>query len=44
MTKDIALGKQAPDFVLNDLSGRPVRLSDYHGRKNLILAFLRGFM
>jgi len=26
------VGKPAPDFSLNDLSGRPVKLSDYRGR------------
>jgi peroxiredoxin len=44
MKIDIALGKQAPDFVLNDLTGKSVRLSDYRGKKHLVLAFLRGFM
>ncbi|MBN1304424.1 MAG: redoxin domain-containing protein [Anaerolineales bacterium] len=32
----------APDFELNDVHGRSVRLSDFRGR-NVILAFLRGF-
>jgi len=44
MDSDVAVGKPAPDFVLNDLAGKPVRLSDYTGKKHLVLAFLRGFM
>lgn len=34
----------APDFELPDFDGRPVRLSDFNGQKNLVLVFLRGFM
>lgn len=34
----------APDFELPDFNGSPVRLSDFRGQKNVILAFLRGFM
>ena len=40
---DMALGKHAPDFVINDFNGQPVRLSDYRGKKHVVLAFLRGF-
>jgi peroxiredoxin len=36
--------KTAPDFTLADIEGRPVRLSDYQGRKHVILVFNRGFM
>ncbi len=32
----------APDFALNDLHGNPVHLSDYLGRKHVILVFTRG--
>ncbi len=38
-----AIGKTAPDFSLNDSEGRTVRLSDYRGRKNVVLVFNRGF-
>jgi len=32
----------APDFVLSDVNGRPVRLSDYRRRKAVVLVFNRG--
>jgi peroxiredoxin len=37
LTADIA-----PDFVLRDIEGREVRLSDFKGKKNIILVFNRG--
>jgi peroxiredoxin (alkyl hydroperoxide reductase subunit C) len=40
---DIAVGKQAPDFVINNFNGQPVSLADYRGKKHVVLAFLRGF-
>jgi peroxiredoxin len=43
MMTDIALGKQAPEFSINDFNGQPVRLSDYRGKRHVVLAFLRGF-
>lgn len=30
------LGEEAPDFVLDDLGGKPVRLSDFRGRPVLV--------
>lgn len=33
----------APDFALEDLTGQVVRLSDYRGRKHVVLVFNRGF-
>ena len=37
-------GQLAPDFELEDINGRIVRLSSYRGEKVVLLAFLRGFM
>jgi peroxiredoxin len=33
----------APDFKVNDSEGRTFRLSDYKGKKNILLVFNRGF-
>ena len=35
----ILTGKQAPDFSLTLLDGRSVRLSDFRGKKNVVMAF-----
>jgi thioredoxin-dependent peroxiredoxin len=32
-------GDQAPDFALQDQNGHQVKLSDYRGKKNVVLAF-----
>jgi peroxiredoxin len=37
-------GQPAPDFELKDTTGKIFHLSDYLGKKIVILAFLRGFM
>ena len=34
----------APDFELTDTAGQMVRLSDYRGKKHVVLVFNRGFM
>jgi len=39
----VSLNQAAPGFSLPDFSGRTVRLSDYHGQKNVLLVFNRGF-
>ena len=39
----VALNQQAPDFILPDYSGRPVSLSDFRDRKNVLLVFNRTF-
>jgi thiol-disulfide isomerase/thioredoxin len=33
------IGSRAPDFTLNALDGRPVRLSDYRNQKTVVLSF-----
>lgn len=33
----------APDFELTDTNGNTVHLSDYRGKKFVVLSFLRGF-
>jgi peroxiredoxin len=37
-------GETAPDFELTDTDGALIRLSDFRGKKPVVLAFLRGFM
>ena len=32
-------GDPAPDFALTDTNGQTVRLSDFRGKKNVVLAF-----
>ena len=38
-TKGVRVGDQAPDFTLPSQSGTPVRLSDYRGRRVVVLYF-----
>lgn len=35
----LEVGAQAPDFTLKDQNNQPVSLSDYRGRKNVLLIF-----
>ena len=35
----VQFGDTAPDFELRDQTGQPVKLSDYHGKKNVVLVF-----
>jgi cytochrome oxidase Cu insertion factor (SCO1/SenC/PrrC family) len=35
----LKVGMAAPDFTLNDTNGQPVRLGDFRGKKNVVLAF-----
>ena len=40
----IRVDQEAPDFELEDLNGRVVKLSDFRGKKNVLLVLNRGFM
>ncbi len=35
----VSVGQMAPDFTLKSHDGRTVRLSDYRGKRNVVLAF-----
>ncbi len=39
----VDLNQPAPDFSLEDFSGKTVKLSDYQGIANILLVFNRGF-
>ena len=35
----LKVGDEAPDFTLPDTANKPVKLSDFKGKKNVVLAF-----
>jgi peroxiredoxin len=39
----VELNIQAPDFTLNDFSGKSVSLSYYKNKNNVMVVFNRGF-
>jgi thioredoxin-dependent peroxiredoxin len=43
MKNEIKLGSKAKDFELTDVDGNKIKLSDYRGKKNVVLVFNRGF-
>ncbi len=38
----IKIGEPAPDFTLQNHNGKNISLSDYRGKKNVVLVFYRG--
>ena len=40
----VSLNSPAPGFTLNDFNGNKISLSDFAGKKNVVLVFNRGFM
>jgi peroxiredoxin len=40
----VELNTRAPDFTLPDFNGNNVSLSDFTGRKYVLVVFNRGFM
>ena len=36
---NLKVGDQAPDFTLPDTDNKPVKLSDFRGKKAVVLAF-----
>jgi peroxiredoxin len=41
---EVKIDSVAPDFTLQDTQGRMVSLSDYRGKKHVLLVFNRGFV
>ncbi|MCP5096609.1 MAG: redoxin domain-containing protein [Chloroflexi bacterium] len=40
----VQLNTPAPDFTLEDFNQNTIQLSDFKGKKNVLLVFNRGFM
>ncbi len=40
----VELNVPAPDFTLQDFSGKTVRLSDFRDQSHIVLIFNRGFV
>ena len=41
--KRIKVGQSAPDFTLEDMDGKSITLSDFRGKKTVVLVFYRGY-
>jgi cytochrome oxidase Cu insertion factor (SCO1/SenC/PrrC family) len=39
----IKVGQPAPDFTLEDADGKSVTLSEFRGKKSVVLVFYRGY-
>jgi cytochrome oxidase Cu insertion factor (SCO1/SenC/PrrC family) len=38
----VKVGQSAPEFTLEDMTGKRISLSDFRGKKNVVLVFYRG--
>ena len=38
----VKVGNRAPDFTLEDMNGKRISLSEFRGRKKVVLVFYRG--
>jgi cytochrome oxidase Cu insertion factor (SCO1/SenC/PrrC family) len=39
----VKVGQPAPDFTLEDMNGKEITLSDFRGKKSVVLVFYRGY-
>jgi len=39
----VKVGQPAPDFSLEGTDGKPIVLSEYRGKKSVVLVFYRGY-
>ncbi len=39
----VKVGGKAPEFSLDDMEGRTVSLSEFRGKKHVVLVFYRGY-
>ena len=39
----VKVGQPAPDFTLEDIDGKNISLSDFRGKKTVVLVFYRGY-
>jgi len=39
----VKIGEKAPDFTLEDADGKSISLSDFRGKKSVVLVFYRGY-
>ena len=40
----VEVNKQAPDFAMDDFTGKEFKLSDYRGKSNVLIVLNRGFV
>ena len=38
----VKVGEKVPDFTLENMDGKRISLSDFRGKKNVVLVFYRG--